>query len=86
MAATSIRNMNYTLARLEDSRSDRDKAVISREKSRYWFIERRHVKRGTVEWIFVRDYIGTKAEAADLWNRMYRRQKNRHRLIHKLSY
>lgn len=52
------------------------------EPSHYWHIERK-AKRGN-RWIFVRDYQGTKREAAQLFNKFFRGRG--YRLRHLLSY
>ena len=74
--------MNYTLARREQEGS----MLLpdpNREKSHYWHVERK-ARRGS-RWIFVRDLMATKSEAADVWNKRYRGRKD-YRLRHKLTY
>lgn len=86
MTALSIRNMHYTMAHREQAGTMAD-LDARRERSRYWFIEKRVKRGGKLEWSFVRDYIGTKREAADLFVKFYRHNRTgKFRLVHKLSY
>lgn len=74
MAAPSILTMNRTLALREDIAASNELALDSaRETTHYWHVEKKVVKttkRGTkVTWKFVRDYWGTKKEAAGFCRR-----------------
>lgn len=59
-----------------------DVSSINIEETHYWHVERR-AKRGK-RWIFVRDLIGTKKEAAELWNKFFRGKG--FRLRHMMKY
>lgn len=88
MTALSIRHMNMTLARREQD-SSMEPLLADREKSHYWFIERKSkAGRGkSDEWVFVRDFMGSKREAAELFVKNYRHSKlGKFRLVHRLTY
>lgn len=88
MTALSIRNMNVTLVAMEQAVD----AVMkleprSKDPVYYWSIYRK-VLRGKGKygdgWKFVRDYFGTKAQVAGLWNKNYR--DGNHRLRCQMRY
>lgn len=91
MSSLSIRHMNYTLQVMEHERDIRDAALFASlsdeekaERTHYWHVERK-AKRGKNKWIFQREFFGTKADAANFWNRNYRGRKDI-RLHHILEY
>jgi hypothetical protein len=88
MAAVSIREMNITLVAREQAVD----AVMklqprSKDPVYYWSIYRK-VLRGKGKygdgWKFVRDFSGTKAQVAELWNKYFR--DGNHRLRCELKY
>ena len=90
MTALSIRRMNFTLQALAHIRDQRDAEWYASlpneqrdERSHYWFVKRR-AKRGG-KWVFVCDFIGTKAETARFWKKHFQGKKD-HRLFHQLRY
>ena len=86
MTALSIRNMNFTLARRAQEGTMETKP--SDDHSHYWFIERKALrkKNGKANWIFVRDFMATKREAADLFVRLYSNRIEKFRLHHVMKY
>jgi hypothetical protein len=91
MTALSIRHMHFTMREHEVLQAERDAAEYAclpaelREESHYWFVERKSKSRKG-QWIFVRDFFGSKRKAAELFVKHYRNQPIRHRLVHKLKY
>ncbi|HJS17307.1 MAG TPA: hypothetical protein VJ785_01065 [Anaerolineales bacterium] len=78
MTAFSILGMNSTLRAREYAMDDHLSKLPSPthyEPLYYWHIERKSRARrtkGEQKWVFVRDFAGTKADVADLWNRYFR--------------
>jgi hypothetical protein len=86
--------MNFTLQAMEHIRARKDAewyanlpAEEKAERSHYWFIERKS-RNGRGKWTYVRDYMGTKKEAAELFCKHFRNRADgrKYRLHHLLEY
>lgn len=94
MSSLSIRHMNFTLQTMAHIQSQKNaewyanlSAEEKAERSHYWFIERKS-RNGRRTWTHVRDYVGTKKEAAELFCKHFRNREDgrKYRLHHQLEY
>jgi len=90
MSSLSIRHMNFALREQERMQWARDALAFASlpvaekaDRNHYWWIERK-AKRGKGKWIFERDFVGSKKEAAELWRKHYR--GGNFRLRHLMKY
>lgn len=77
MTALSILGMNQTLVAKEYAMDEYLKTLPRNDEPKYyWHIYRKSLskfpRKGARQWVFVRDFVGTKADVADLWNRYFR--------------
>ncbi len=94
MSALSIRHMKFALREIEAAQEKKEAAEYARRpadapRSHYWWIERKakRNKNGKTNWIFVRDYFGTKSEAAEFFRKYFQnRSDGTFRLKHQHSY
>lgn len=91
MTALSIRHMRFTLRMREQDQARRDAEAyaalpdeVKAEPLHYWHVERK-AKRGKNKWIFVREFFGSKRDAAGFWARNYQGRSDV-RLHHVLEY
>lgn len=89
MTALSILEMNRTLVAREYAMDDYLKTLpMDDEPKYYWHIYRKSrskfPRKGERQWVFVRDFAGTKADVAELWNMYFR--DGQHRLKCQLKY
>lgn len=90
----AYRHMNFTLRQLETESARRDAEQYARmsdeekaEPVHYWWVERKVVKqlkRGIkIEWVWMRDLVATKKDAARYWMRHGAKGE---RLHHRMEY
>ena len=89
MTALSILEMNRTLVAREYAMDDYLKTLPrNTEPVHYWYIYRKSKskfpRKGERRWVFVRDFVGTKADVARFWNKHFR--DGNHRLKHLVDY
>lgn len=89
MTALSILEMNRTLVAREYAMDDYLKTLPrDLEPKHYWHIYRKSrskfPRKGERKWVFVCDFVGTKADVAKFWNTHFR--DGDHRLKHLLKY